>query len=155
MSIYFVLNWLTNFKKWAKVILDETKSPKTLKVNIFLLTKVLFALSLRVSQWMAGMTYAIKHDQSDGHAHYAVIPGDEAARIIAQASHEPDDIVGFDKITAERLGVSEGMKVGVTPIDSGKSLIWIYRFGTHVGNNRPRTSYYWHINWTQYRGDCT
>ncbi|KAL0070540.1 hypothetical protein AAF712_002379 [Marasmius tenuissimus] len=49
-----------------------------------------------------------------------VIDGKEAAQQIAEASHEPNDVVGFDETHANWLGLKRGATVHIRPEDYGK-----------------------------------
>lgn len=52
------------------------------------------------------------------------ISGSQAAEVITFADHEPLEVVGFDELEAERLGVKKRMEVKVTPDDTGEFDFW-------------------------------
>lgn len=49
------------------------------------------------------------------------IKGNAAAKIICEAPAEDANVVGFDKVEAERLGLQSGHQVSVAPTDEGTS----------------------------------
>jgi len=53
------------------------------------------------------------------------ITGSAAASLIASSPYEPSDVVGFDLVEANRLGVNKGSLVTIAPSDTGmfKSII--------------------------------
>jgi hypothetical protein len=52
-------------------------------------------------------------------APFADLTGAEAAQTITASLHEPYDVVGFNTVEANRLGVEEGQRVAIAPDDTG------------------------------------
>jgi hypothetical protein len=61
------------------------------------------------------------------------ITGSEAAKLISASSFESPDIVGFDAGEADRLGVTQGRWVAITPDDTGElsTLYRVFLFPLH------------------------
>jgi hypothetical protein len=78
------------------------------------------------------------------------IAGVAAAKLIGSSPYESPDIVGFDLVEANRLGVTAGVPVAITPTDTGRLKLFLeipqdsFRyvgktfptFGTLVGLNK-------------------
>ncbi|KAF5322821.1 hypothetical protein D9619_000292 [Psilocybe cf. subviscida] len=48
------------------------------------------------------------------------LPGSQAAEVIIAADYEPLEVVGFDDVESERLGVKRGMEINVVPDDTAR-----------------------------------
>ncbi|KAL0571707.1 hypothetical protein V5O48_010247 [Marasmius crinis-equi] len=105
LSVHLGLFWMTTGALFDSQIvhsvLNDTKFP-------------------RIMKWLESMNThleTLRHDQTETRS---TIDGDDAAQKIAKASHEPDDIVGFDETAAEWLGVQRGGMARIRPDDSAK-----------------------------------
>ncbi|KAG7086429.1 hypothetical protein E1B28_002383 [Marasmius oreades] len=74
----------------------------------------------KMIEWMTRLTDRLELSRKGLGSKRSPIDGREAAREIAEASHEPDETIGFDEIEAQWLGVKQTQMVRVRPDDSGK-----------------------------------
>ena len=120
LSLYFVYGWVINFKG-MKDALSTEKFPKSRAVSDFIHMSINGPRLSRVTtQWIDRMAVFVKTRREALTSSIKKIDGNAAAKIIADSASLQTEVVGFDEIDAERLGLKLGDTVAVIPDDNGK-----------------------------------
>ncbi|THV08599.1 hypothetical protein K435DRAFT_825045 [Dendrothele bispora CBS 962.96] len=98
ISVHFPYNWLRTLPG-SKSFFDPTKFPHAMK-------------------WLDHFNSHIGNLKKRSEVP-KIISGKDAAKMIASSPCEPYDIVGFDRIEAQRLGLSASQMVSMIPDDTG------------------------------------
>jgi len=98
ISVHFLYSWIQPFA--LEGLFDAEGIPRVLQ------------WTARVKQYLQGMKDV---------ATFTDLSGADAAKLVTSSPFEPYDVVGFNAVEANRLGVQEGRLVTITPDDTGKN----------------------------------